>query len=189
MPLTSKAGSLGQLSVGPSELVPASAGWEHRVMSAMGTADPAPASAMLEAPPWMLHNVSDRTSTEHPNRSGSLDRMDTQELKGVFSTGSSRQEVSPARAARHAQTISAALVAEMEVSGRYASLTRQCACIESRLPQTAPCLLHVHRMSFIPSWPGSVIIPCHERVVHGLQLCHAGHPRVAARLQSPAWCS
>ena len=123
MPLTSKGGSLGQFSVGPSEFAPASAGWEHRVMSAMGTADAAPASAMLEAPPWMLRSVSNPTSMERPNRS--LDRMDTQELKGVFSTGSSRQELSPARAARQAQTISAALVAEMEVSGRWASLLRQ----------------------------------------------------------------
>ena len=87
-------------------------------MAAMGTADPAPASAMLEALPWMMHNVSSRTSMEHPNNIGSLDRMDTQDLKGVFGTGSSRQELSPARAARQAQTISAALVAEMEVAGR-----------------------------------------------------------------------
>ena len=133
MPLTSKGGSLGQFSVGPSEFTPASAGWEHRVMSAMGTADAAPASAMLEAPPWMLRSVSNPASMERPNRS--LDRMDTQELKGVFSTGSSRQELSPARAARQAQTISAALVAEMEVSGRWATLMRQSACVSDDLPQ------------------------------------------------------
>ena len=133
MPLTSKGGSLGQFSVGPSEFAPASAGWEHRVMSAMGTADAAPASAMLEAPPWMLRSVSNPASMERPNRS--LDRMDTQELQGVFSTGSSRQELSPARAARQAQTISAALVAEMEVSGRWATLMRQCTGISKCLPE------------------------------------------------------
>ena len=137
MPLTSKGGSLGQFSVGPSEFAPASAGWEHRVISAMGTADPAPASAMLEAPPWMLHSVSNRASMEHPSRS--LDRMDTQELKGVFSTGSSRQELSPARAARQAQTISAALVAEMEVSGRCIALMRQGTLIGACLKTGLVC--------------------------------------------------
>ena len=58
--------------------------------------------------------------------SGGLERMETGVLKEVFGPGSSsgNTQDSPARAAQQAQTISAALVAEMEVNNRCASLLK-----------------------------------------------------------------
>ncbi|CAL5227539.1 g10528 [Coccomyxa viridis] len=112
-----KSTSLGSASVAASEFVPASPGWEERVVSAMNSAQPTRASAMSEAPAWMHQLDSRKPSTDVSNvrTVSSLERMDTGALKDVFGPGSGSTQESPARAAQQAQTISAALVAEMEV--------------------------------------------------------------------------
>lgn len=82
--------------------------------------------------------------------SGSLERMETGVLKEVFDPGSSsgNTQDSPARAAQQAQTISAALVAEMEVNNRCASLLKAAQCSIASVTDTrssphsgdAPCV-------------------------------------------------
>lgn len=109
-----KSTSLGSASVAGNEFVPASPGWEERVVSAMNSAQPTRASAMSEAPAWMHQLDSGKPST-NVRTVPSLERMDTGALKEVFGPGSGSTQESPARAAQQAQTISAALVAEMEI--------------------------------------------------------------------------
>ena len=109
-----KSTSLGSASVAANEFVPASPGWEERVVSAMNSAQPTRASAMAEAPAWM-HQLDSRNPSTDVRHTTSLERLDTGALKDVFGPGSGSTQESPARAAQQAQTISAALVAEMEV--------------------------------------------------------------------------
>jgi len=119
--LVANSTSLGQSSVLASEFVPASAGWEERVVSAMNSAQPTRASAMSEAPQWMNQLNSNKPSmdlTREPDSAhapSSLERVETGVLKDVFGPGSGCTQNSPAKAAQQAQTISAALVAEMEI--------------------------------------------------------------------------
>ncbi len=80
----------------------------------MNSAQPTRASAMSEAPAWMHQLDSGKPST-NVRTVPSLERMDTGALKEVFGPGSGSTQESPARAAQQAQTISAALVAEMEI--------------------------------------------------------------------------
>ena len=115
-----KSTSLGSASVAGNEFVPASPGWEERVVSAMNSAQPTRASAMSEAPAWMHQLDSSKPPSTDVRTIPSLERLDTGALKDVFGPGSASTQESPARAAQQAQTISAALVAEMEVhNSRY----------------------------------------------------------------------
>ena len=114
-----KSTSLGTASVVGNEFVLASPGWEERVVSAMNSAQPTRASAMSEAPAWM-HQLDSRKPSTDVRPVSSLERLDTGALRDVFGPGSGSTQQSPARAAQQAQTISAALVAEIEVQNvRY----------------------------------------------------------------------
>ena len=124
-----KPANVSPASVGPSEFAPASPGWEERVVSAMNSAQPTRASAMSEAPPWMFQNAHKAPSTDTVPEGSSLERMETGKLKDVFGNSPTKAgQESPAKAAQQAQTISAALVAEMQVAERCSSLPTACNC-------------------------------------------------------------
>lgn len=128
--LVAKSTSLGAASVAGNEFVPASPGWEERVVSAMNSAQPVRASAISDAPAW-VHQLDSRTPGTDVRAVSSLERLDTGALKDIFGPGSGSTQESPARAAQQAQTISAALVAEMEVQN-------------SRYQRSALLRLHAH---------------------------------------------
>ena len=145
-----KCSSLGCASVAANEFVPASPGWEERVVSAMSSAQPTRASAIAEAPAWMHQLDSRQPSTDTRGGASSLERMDTGALKDVFGPGSGSAQESPARAAQQAQTISAALVAEMEVqNSRWRSL-----------PCTTPPAARARRSDRMLSSPVNAQLTC-----------------------------